>query len=148
MMNNPKEQNNEQNQNKISLILFFHEESKACQNLKQFIPKNMNIQTIDIAKTNNIPTVITSLPALIIDNKELLMGKKVFDYFKSNIEFEFYNLKENNSYSNFDNDNSNDNSIYTTIDWSGTYSGVPEWKGENTDEINIDNYIKNRDAEI
>ena len=34
------------NQQEKSLILFYHEESQACQKLKQYIPSNIKIQIL------------------------------------------------------------------------------------------------------
>ena len=75
-----------------NLILFFHEQSPACQKLKQFLPKDKKIQIVNVAQTPNVPREITSIPALVVNNKEVLLGKKVFDYFNKSDEMEYFNF--------------------------------------------------------
>ena len=53
------------------LILFMHESSKACQKLKSYIPNDKSIQVVNIENLQNIPTAITSIPALIINNNKI-----------------------------------------------------------------------------
>ena len=95
-MSNINAGNNNENVND-NLILFFHEQSKACQKLKEFIPKDKKIQIVDVSRVNNIPSSIKSIPTLVINNKEILSGKKVFDYFNKSDEIEYLNFSGKNS---------------------------------------------------
>ena len=121
------------NQQEKSLILFYHENSQACQKLKQFLPKDKNIQMVNVSQVPNIPPVITSVPALIIDNSEVLLGKKVFDYFNKSDEMEYLNFSGKNSLSTFgfstlDEDNNIESgSIFSSIDAPDMSQGIPEW---------------------
>lgn len=135
-----------------NLILFFHEQSKACQKLKEFIPKDKKIQFIDISRVNNIPPSIKSVPTLVINNKETLSGKQVFDYFNKTDEIEFLNLSKKNSgfaFSSLDNNGENidSNSIFSYIDMPSISDGVPKWEDNDSKEsLDIDKLQAERDS--
>lgn len=129
-----------------NIILFYHEKSPACQKLKQFIPKDKKIEYVNIEHNNNIPPQITSLPAIILDNKEILLGKKVFDYFNKTDDMEYINFSNKNSslasmYSSIDDDTNlgDSNNSYSLLDEKCISDGLPEWKEtESNDLIDID----------
>lgn len=135
-----------------NLILFFHEQSKACQKLKEFIPKDKKIQFIDISRVNNIPSSIKSVPTLVINNKETLSGKQVFDYFNKTDEIEFLNFSKKNSgfaFSSLDNNGENidSNSIFSSIDMPSISDGVPKWEDNDAKEsLDIDKLQAERDS--
>jgi hypothetical protein len=135
-----------------NLILFFHEQSKACQKLKEFIPKDKKIQFIDISRVNNIPPSIKSVPTLVINNKETLSGKQVFDYFNKTDEIEFLNFSKKNSgfaFSSLDNnvENIDSNSIFSSIDMPSISDGVPKWEDNDSKEsLDIDKLQAERDS--
>lgn len=149
--NGQNSQNSQNNQD--TLILFFHEQSKACQKLKEFIPKDKNIQIVDVSKINNIPQSIKSIPTLVINNKDILSGKKVFDYFNKSDEIKFLNFSNSKNsgfaFSSID-DNVNNiesNSSFSSIDMPSISNGIPKW--EDNDEkkaINIDSLQVERDS--
>jgi hypothetical protein len=133
-----------------TLILFFHEQSNACNKLKEIIPKDKKIQYVNIAYANNIPPSVQSVPALVINNKDLLTGKKVFDYFQKSDEMEFFSFSGKNSgFSNFstigDSDNVDSNSMFSSIDASSMADGVPKWdESEESKSIDIDSLQSQR----
>ena len=121
-----------------TLILFYHKDSSACNKLFQIIPKEQKIQYVDIATINNIPQSIKSIPSLVINNSEILTGKKVFDYFGKTDEIEYIGFSCKGSglctFSNINDDSSNvdSNSTFSSIDMPDMSSGVPKWD-ENSD---------------
>ena len=132
------------NQQEKTLILFFHESSPACQKLKQFLPKDKNIQLVNVAQVSNIPQQITSIPALIIDNSEVLLGKKVFDYFNKTDEMEYLNFSGKGSGSSFgfsmlgDEDNVESGGLFSSIDAPDMSKGIPEWNDDNNEKNTLD----------
>lgn len=142
---------NNTDNNQTILVLFYHEQSIACQKLKEYIPKDIkNLNLVDISKTYNIPTEITSIPALLINNKDLLIGKGVFDFFNKKDDIDFLNLCSKNSGCSFstidDNDNISSNGLYSTIDMPSISNGVPQWNDEKQDKlIDIDRFMADRD---
>lgn len=143
------------NQQEKSLILFFHPESEACKKLKQFIPNDKNIQIVNISQVTNIPQAITSIPALVIDNSQILIGKKVFDYFNKSDEIEYLNLSGKNSgfsFSPLDDDNSNTHlstSLFSSIDMPSISDGIPKWEDNENDAsktLDIDKLQAERDT--
>ena len=125
------------------LILFYHKESAACNKLFQIIPKEQTIQYVDIATINNIPPSIKSVPSLVINNSEILSGKKVFDYFGKTDEMEYIGFSCKGSglctFSNID-DSSNveSNSMFSSIDMPDMSSGVPKWDDNSDSPKTID----------
>ena len=123
--------------NQDTYVLFFHEQSAACQKLKGKIPSDKNIQIVDVSKVQTLPQQITAIPALVINNKDILIGKQVFDYFNKSDEMEFINFGSKGSsfisnYSNLDeNDNSMNGSFGSLIDAPDMSSGIPEWNEDN-----------------
>ena len=136
-----------------SLILFFHENSTACQKLKEFLPKDKKIQIVDISTVNNIPSSIKSIPTLVINNKEILSGKKVFDYFNKTQDIEYLNFSSKNSGFAFSNINDNDldnvesNALFSSIDTPSISEGVPKWEENDSKQtLDIDKLQAERDT--
>lgn len=136
-----------------SLILFFHPNSEPCKKLSQIIPKDKEIKLINIDEVQNIPPSIKSIPALVIDNKEVLTGKKVFDYFNKSDEMEYLNFGGKNSGSTFSSIDDNEingvesNTLFSSIDADSISAGVPKWEEtENKETIDIDKLQAERDT--
>ena len=136
-----------------NLILFFHEESKACQKLKEFIPKDKKIQIVDVSRVNNIPPSIKSIPTLVINNKEILHGKKVFDYFNKSDEIEYLNFSGKNSSFTFSSIDDNEigsiesNAMFSSIDMPSISDGIPKWEDSDTKEsLDLDKLQAERDS--
>ena len=138
-----------------TLILFFHEQSRACQKLKELLPKDKKIQIVDISRVNNIPQSIKTIPTLVVNNKEILSGKKVFDYFNKSDEIEYLNLSGKNSgfsFSPLDDDNSNTHlstSLFSSIDMPSISDGIPKWEDNENDAsktLDIDKLQAERDT--
>lgn len=126
-----------------SLILFYHKESTACNKLMQIIPKEQKIQYVDIATINNIPQSIKSVPSLVINNSEILSGKKVFDYFGKTDEMEYIGFSCKGSglctFSNIDDSNNvESNSIFCSIDMPSMSNGIPKWDDDGDSKQIID----------
>ena len=136
-----------------TFILFYHEQSRACQKLKQFIPSTVNINYINIANVKNIPPGITSIPALVINNNnnnKILLGKKVFNYFKNENEPEYAILGtcDYNICSNIEDDGTIGSSEgLTAIDSHCISSGVPTWNESDT-VIDLNEYMAKRENNI
>jgi hypothetical protein len=134
------------------LILFYHEQSKPCQKLKEIIPKDKKIQMVDISRVNGLPSVITSIPALLINNKDVLLGKKVFDYFNKTDEMEYIQFGgKNNSTFGFssinDGDDVESNSMFSSIDGPSISDGVPSWNEDDSEKnLDIEQYRKDRES--
>jgi hypothetical protein len=142
-MNNSNNNNNNSvnNENSKKIILFYHNDSKACQKLFEIIPKNSNVNYVNIQNLQNIPSQITSIPTLIINNNEILSGKKVFNYFSKKDEMEYlsFNSKGNLfSFSSLDDDNIESNEMFSSLDAPDISQGVPEWKDDNSEKQTID----------
>ena len=151
-MSNINVENNSENGND-NLILFYHEQSKACQKLKEFIPKDKKIQIVDVSRVNNIPSSIKSIPTLVINNKEILSGKKVFDYFNKSDEIEYLNFSGKNSGFAFSSIDDNDvgniesNTMFSSVDMPSISEGVPKWEDSDTKEsLDIDKLQAERDS--
>ena len=144
---------NDGNNNNDNLILFFHEQSKACQKLKEFIPKDAKIQIVDVSRVTNIPSSIKSIPTLVRNNKEILSGKKVFDYFNKSDEIEYLNFFGKNSgfaFSSIDDNevgNIESNTMFSSIDTPSISEGIPKWDENDTKEsLDIDKLQAERDT--
>ena len=142
------------NQPEKSLILFFHKDSKACQKLKKILPTDKKIQIVDVTQVSNLPQQITSIPALLIDNSEVFLGKKVFDYFNKTDEMEYLNFSGKNSGSSFgfssigDDDNVESSGLFSIIDAEDMSKGVPEWNDDNQkSDLDLDR-LQNERAEM
>ena len=151
--NNGNNSNNTNGDGNDNLILFFHEQSGACQKLKEFIPKDKKIQIVDVARVGNIPSSIKSIPTLVINNKEILTGKKVFDYFNKSDEIEYLNFTGKNSGFTFSSIDDNDmraiesNAIFSSIDTPSISEGVPKWEdGDTKQSLDIDKLQAERDS--
>jgi hypothetical protein len=147
----------DQSQNAESLILFYHEQSKPCQKLKDIIPKDKKIQYVNIAQVNNIPSSITSVPALVRNNKEVLLGKKVFDYFNKTDEIEYLSLSGKGGgggfgFSSLDEGSGADNissSMFSSLDAGSIADGLPQWEDDgqgNKQSVDIDQLQMERDS--
>jgi len=142
------------NQEEKTLILFYHDNSPACQKLLKILPKEKKIQMVNVSQVSNIPSSITSIPALVVDNTQVLLGKKVFDFFSKTDEVEYLNFSQNkNSSVGFtmldDDDNDASGSMFSSIDAESMTKGIPEW---NTDddkkgELDLDR-LQNERAEM
>jgi hypothetical protein len=137
----------------VTLILFYHEDSPACQKLKDLLPKDKQIQMVNISQVSNIPTSITSIPALVVNNKEVLLGKKVFDYFNKSDEIEYLNFSAGkNTNAGFsgigDDDHINSGSMFSTIGNDSMSQGIPVWDDDDTDKPKLDlDKLQNERAE-
>lgn len=136
-----------------SLILFFHEQSKACQKLKEFIPQDKKIQIVDVSKANNIPSSIKSIPTLVLNNKEILSGKKVFDYFNKTDEIEYLNFSGKNAgftFSSIDDKdvgNIESNTMFSSLDTPSISDGIPKWEENDTkDALDLDKLQAERES--
>ena len=157
-MNNQIGMSQESNQGpeNDTLILFYHEQSKPCQKLKEIIPKDKKIQFVNIAQVNNVPSSITSIPALVRNNKEVLLGKKVFDYFNKTDEIEYFGLSGKGGlggfgFSSIEDTGSVDNmnsSMYSSLDAGSISDGVPTWEEQegNKETVDIDKLQVERDS--
>ena len=89
---------------------------------------------INIARLSSIPSSITSIPTLVINNNKILKGKELFNFFSSSDEMEYINFSCKNNGVCFsslnDNDNIESNESYTGIN-SMEYCGVPTWTEDN-----------------
>tara|TARA_Y100000816_G_C25693399_1_gene366697 strand:+ start:26 stop:487 length:462 start_codon:yes stop_codon:yes gene_type:complete len=120
-----------------SLILFYHPQSKACEKLKGVLKElsqelQKKMQFVNIDELQNIPPSITNIPALVINNKDVLLGKAVFDYFNKKDEMEFISFGNKHSGliangSFLDSDNIESNSMFSSIDAPSISEGVPEF---------------------
>lgn len=131
--------NAQNNPPKDNLILFFHEQSPACQKLKSLIPKDKNINIVNVEQLQSIPASITSIPSLVINNNKILKGKEVFDYFNKSEEMEYINFSGKGSscgFSCIDDDTIQSNSAFSSID-NMEYTGVPSWS-ENDEQKSVD----------
>lgn len=120
-----------------NILLFFHPGSNACNKLREVVsksPKNKNIKYINISDLNNIPSGITSIPALLINNKEILLGKDVFNYFYEEEEIGFlgFNNKGSNNianlYSTIDDDSIVSGTNFSTLDAPAINDGIPTYE--------------------
>ena len=142
-------------QQEKSLILFFHETSPACQKLKQILPSDKKIQMVNVEQVANIPQQITSIPALVIGNTEVLLGKKVFDYFNKTDEMEYLNFSGKGLSSSFgfsmlgEEDNVESGSMFSSIGDEDMSKGVPEWNDEEGHKKDLDiDRLQNERAEM
>jgi len=135
-------------QGQDTYILFFHENSNACQKLKPHIPKDKSIQVVNVEHLQTIPPSITSIPSLVINNNKILKGKEVFDYFTKSDEMEYINFSGKNtgfSFSNLDNDLVESTGTFSSID-NMEYTGVPTWEDKDSNEqLDMDRLQANRD---
>jgi len=146
---------NNDNKNEPVVHLFFHPESKACIKLRDIVSessKNKNIKYININNLQVIPDGIKSVPTLVIDNKKILSGKDVFDYFSKEEEYEFVGFqgKSNNNISSLyssidDSDNGNiDGTLYSSLDSPGINDGVPTYEESETNTMKIEDITTRR----
>ena len=106
-----------------------------------------------MSRVNNIPLSIKSIPTLVINNKEILSGKKVFDYFNKSDEIEYLNFSGKNSgfaFSSIDDkyvQSIESNTMFSSIDMPSISDGVPQWEDSNTKEaLDIDKLQAERDS--
>ena len=125
-----------------------------CQKLfHEDIQHDKKIQIVDVSRVNNIPSSIKSIPTLVINNKEILSGKKVFDYFNKSDEIEYLNFSGKNSGFGFSSINDNDvgsiesNTMFSSIDMPSISDGIPKWEENDTKEaLDIDKLQAERDS--
>ena len=117
------------------------------------LPKDKNIQVVDVSKIHNIPSSIKSIPTLVINNKDILSGKKVFDYFNKSDEIEYLNFSNvKNSGFGFSSIDDNLNSIesntsFSSIDMPSISDGIPKWEdNDSKNTIDIDKLQAERDS--
>ena len=133
-------------------IIFIHPDSAACDKLVKIIPKDTKVQYINISTMTSIPAEITSIPCLVIKGKELYCGKKAFDYFNKNDEFDYVNLCGKNGKCSFtllenDEDENLSNGLFSSINENGMSEGVPKYDEQNTSNMDLDKLEKNRASE-
>ena len=145
-----------ENENKQEILLFFHPNSKACIKLREIVSKstkNENIKYVNIDSLQVIPQEIKSIPSLVIDNKKILSGKDVFDYFTKEDEFEFVGFQGkfgNNIaslYSNIDDDTNNSDiggSLFSSLDSPNMNDGIPNYEDSETSAMKIEDITSRR----
>lgn len=123
------------------ILLFFHPNSQACIKLRDVVSKskknNDNIKYINISEIQTIPSNITSIPALIVNNNKVLQGKQVFDFFnKDDEEIEFFGFSSKlggstlaSFYSSIEDDDENtiQNNKFSNLDSPNMNDGIPEY---------------------
>ena len=123
------------------LILFHHENSKACQKLINLIPKDTKIKYVNIQTLQQIPNSVKSVPCLIVDGNNSYIGKDAFNYFNSSNEIEYVNLCGKNgskcTFSTLDTDSIESNGIFSCINENDMSTGVPKYE-EQTQERSMD----------
>ena len=137
----------------IPMLLFIHKSSEPCKKLIKLIPKDINMNVIDIEINPGIPKEITSVPAIIIDNKKLLLGKECFDLFTKENDLECVSFCTKGSsmccYSDIDSDVLKSNQSFSIIDEKPMNDGVKEWKEENDSNLRtLESLEKQRQSEI
>lgn len=138
------------------VLLFFHPQSKACIKLRDIVSKskkNDNLKFINIDEINQVPKNVKSIPALIIDNNKVLLGKEVFDYFnKEDEEMGFLGFSGKlgsslaNFYSSIEDDNDNiSGSNFSSIDSPTMTDGVPTYvENENKEGVKMEDITSQR----
>ena len=131
------------NETQDSLTLFFHNKSSACQKLKDVLPSDKKIQFVDIEQLISIPAEIKSIPALVVNNNTVLLGKKVYDYFTKSDEMEchvFGGKKSCSIFSQLDDSTSylDSGSYFSSLDSPTIDKGIPEWNEDNNNDKMVD----------
>lgn len=141
-----------------TLVLFFHEQSNACIKLREIMAKNkdklkdVKIQYADVSQINP-PKEITSIPALLVNGKEVLIGKKVFDYFTQEEEMEYLPMSgfknSGSTFSNIDDDGDVGNhSGFSNIDAPNISDGIPEYSEDKGAELSLDKLQAEREIDF
>jgi len=139
-----------------TLILFYHDQSPACIKLKELLTKNppeKTIKYVNISSIQEIPKAIISIPALIVNDKDLILGKKVFDYFQKSDDMEYIQFSSKNSgiissFSSLEDDNVESGSMFSTLDAPCISKGVPEYNEENESKLDLDKFTSERASQI
>ena len=139
-------------QEETSLLLFFHNDSLPCNKLMKLIPKGKKIQYVDIEQIDNLPQEVTSVPCLVLNGKDILLGKKAFDYFNEVDDIGFIDFACKNSltsFSSIDNpDNIESGNGFSSIDDKGMQHGIPEYSEEEQSNIDLDKLTQERLTDI
>ena len=135
--------------NDNSVLIFVHPDSAACDKLIKIIPKDIKVELINISTISSIPAEITSIPCVVIKGKDLYFGKKAFDYFNKKDEFDYVNLCGKNGKCSFtlldnDEDDNLSNGLFSDINENSMSDGVPKYDEQNTSNMDLDKYEKNR----
>ena len=139
-----------------TLLLFYHDQSPACTKLKEILTKNppeKTIKYVNIAQIDNIPSNITSIPALVVNDKDVLLGKKVFDYFQKSDEMEYINFSGKNSgfgasFSSLDDGDVESGSLFSSIDAPCISKGIPEYNDSKEGGLDLDKLQAERASQL
>ena len=138
-----------------SLLLFHHPSSEPCQKLIKLIPKDKKVQYVDISQVQQLPKEVVSVPCLVVNGNEILLGKKAFDFFKEEDSIGSIDFGSKNSFvfSNIDEDNTDGsrNNGFSDINDKSMEFGVPEYKDSkdnNNGMLDMEQLQAQRAAEI
>ena len=139
-----------------TLILFFHPDSDPCKKLMDIIPKDKKINYINVMQVRELPNEITNIPSMIVNQKKILSGKDVFDYFQKNDDYMYVSLSNSklsgleNLYSTIDDDNNNieSSSIFSSINGPSITDGLLEYKEEKDNTLDLERLQAERSKEF
>lgn len=140
-----------------TLILFFHPDSTPCKKLMNIIPKDKKIDYINVMQVRELPSEITNIPSLIVNQKKILSGKDVFDYFQKNDDYMYVSLSNSklsgleNLYSTIDDNNNNNvesSSIFSSINGPSITDGLAEYKEEKNNTLDLERLQTERAEEF
>lgn len=139
-----------------TLILFFHPDSDPCKKLMDIIPKDKKINYINVMQVRELPNEITNIPSMIVNQKKILSGKDVFDYFQKNDDYMYISLSNSklsgleNLYSTIDDDNNNikSSSIFSSINGPSITDGLLEYKEEKDNTLDLERLQAERSKEF
>lgn len=136
------------------ILLFFHPNSQACIKLRDIVAKskkNKNLKYINIDELNTIPSHISSIPCLIINNNKILNGKDVFQYFsEENEEMQFLGFSSKlgsslaNFYSSIDDENEIAGTTYSSIDSPNINDGIPTYNENENNSVKMEDITSQR----
>ena len=139
-----------------TLILFYHPESNPCKKLMDIIPKDKKINYINVMQVRELPNEITNIPSMVVNQKKILTGKDVFDYFQKNDDYMYVSLSNSklngleNLYSTIDDDNNNvqSSNIFSSINGPSITDGLVEYKEEKNNILDIERLQAERSKEF
>lgn len=136
-----------------SLLLFFHQSSEPCTKLMKLIPKGKKVQYVDIDQVQQLPAEVVSVPCLVVDGKQVLLGKKAFDFFNEEDTIGCIDFGSKNSltaFSTLDDDESNIGSGngFSSINEKSMEDGIPEYAEENESKLDMDKLTAQRLADV
>jgi hypothetical protein len=139
-----------------TLILFYHPESNPCKKLMDIIPKDKKISYINVVQVRELPNEITNIPSMIVNQKKILSGKDVFNYFQKNDDYMYVSLSNSkmsglqNLYSTIDDDNNNveSSSIFSSINGPSITDGLVEYKEEKNTTLDLERLQAERSKEF